>query len=168
MSAVTNEVSAERVVTYGSGAAEFATGDFRVSVRHANDDKHPGATEYAAQLADHATAITVANFRVAAFLNENTALRRTVEDLEGKVASLRAQVRELKGETPTTLMGPGTVRFTRAGDLWILNKRETGWASFGFRLDGWDELFRRFKVVVTEHGVDEHGAYWVVSNVRSA
>jgi hypothetical protein len=152
------------ITVYGGGAAEFKAGNVSVLVR--SDNGNERAAEYAAQLADHATAIAAAELRVAAYRSENVSLSRTIGGLEAECATLRAKVRELKGETPTTLMGPGTVRFTRGGDLWILNKRETGWASFGFRLDGWDELFRRFKVVVTEHGVDEHGAYWIVSNAR--
>lgn len=66
--------------------------------------------------------------------------------------------------TPQRLFGPGTVRF-RDGELWLLNRREGGWASWGVRLDSWDDLFRRYNVAVTVHGVDEHGTWWEVDHV---
>ena len=81
------------------------------------------------------------------------------------VESLRAEVQRLRAEVPprkpVRLLGPGCVRF-RDGELWLLNKRETGWGSFGLQLAGWDDLFRRFNAVVIEHGSDAFGEFWTV------
>lgn len=79
--------------------------------------------------------------------------------------SLRAEVQRLRAEVPprkpVRLLGPGCVRF-RDGELWLLNKRETGWGSFGLQLTGWDDLFRRFNAVVVGHGSDAFGEFWTV------
>lgn len=70
---------------------------------------------------------------------------------------------------PARLMGPGFVRFDPThGVPWLLGQREKGWASFGVMLDSWDDLFRRYDVRVTEHGTDEHGAWWRVENIARA
>jgi hypothetical protein len=82
-----------------------------------------------------------------------------IRDLQTENLALRARV---PPKTPARLLGPGCVRM-RDG-LWLLNKRAGGWASWGVRLDGWDDLFRRYNVLVTGHGEDEHGMWWEVSN----
>jgi len=87
------------------------------------------------------------------------------ERLRDEATSLRGKIVAQKAE-PARIMGKGCVRFTTTGELWILNRREGGFASFGFRCDSWDELFRRWDVRVTEHGTDEHGAYWTVESMR--
>lgn len=93
---------------------------------------------------------------VAAFLSEAPAV----------VEALRAEVQRLRAEVPPTdpvrLLGPGCVRF-REGQLWLLNRREGGWSSFGVQLASWDDLFRRFNAIVTEHGSDAFGPFWVVA-----
>lgn len=63
---------------------------------------------------------------------------------------------------PQRLIGTGgCVREDPKGrGLWLLNRAETGWASFGFRLDGWNDLFRRFDVVIGAPSTDEHGQWW--------
>lgn len=81
------------------------------------------------------------------------------------IAKLRAEVSELRPLVPTgkpaRMLGPGCVRM-RGREIWLLNKQETGWASFGVRVESWDELFRRFDVRVTDHGVDETSEFWRV------
>lgn len=93
---------------------------------------------------------------VAVFLANAPAV---IEDLRAEVQRLRAEV---PPRDPVRLLGPGCVRF-RDGKLWLLNKRETGWASFGLQLSGWDDLFRRFNVVVTDRGSDAFGDFWTVT-----
>jgi hypothetical protein len=62
---------------------------------------------------------------------------------------------------PVRLMGTGCVREDPAGHgLWLLSKHETGWSAFGYRLDGWDDLFRRFDVCIGAPKQDEHGQWW--------
>lgn len=87
-----------------------------------------------------------------------TVLRDTIADLRGKITEQKAE--------PARIMGEGCVRFSTTGELWILNRREGGFSSFGFRCESWDELFRRFDVRVTSSGTDEHGAYWTVVSTK--
>jgi hypothetical protein len=54
----------------------------------------------------------------------------------------------------------GCVRFCGT-ELWLLNRREGGWSAWGVLCDGWDDLFRRFAVTITEHSTNEYGAYWI-------
>lgn len=85
-------------------------------------------------------------------------------DLESQIARLRSDLEKARDLIPpkrkAQLLGPGYVRFTEGGEMWLLNNRERGFGEFGLRLDDWDELFRRFNVRVTRHGTDEHGAWW--------
>lgn len=94
------------------------------------------------------------------------------EDLRGRYTGAVAEIAALKSriaklellvppKQPQRLLGPGYVRFA-AGAMWLLGKRETGFAAWGVRLDGWDELFRRYDVKVTAQGEDEHGQWWEV------
>ena len=96
--------------------------------------------------------------------------RAVAEMLAGAPAALsalRADVQRLSSQvpprTPVRLLGPGCVRF-RNGELWLLNKQETGWASFGLQLDGWDDLFRRFNAIVVDQGRDAFGDFWIVTS----
>lgn len=86
-----------------------------------------------------------------------------------QVDRLAAENRELRASLPPVtavrLLGPGVVRF-RERELWLLNSAEKGWASFGVRCDGWDDLFRRYDVRVTKHDRDETGDFWIVENNR--
>lgn len=86
----------------------------------------------------------------------------TLAELRAKVDALKAQV---PPKAPARLMGPGCVRM-RDGVVWLLGHRSKGWAAWGMRCDGWDDLFRRFNVIVTSHGTDEHGAWWQVENAK--
>lgn len=67
-------------------------------------------------------------------------------------------------KAPLRIFGRGFVRFDADKSLWLLGKREAGWSAFGFRLDSWDDLFRRYDVRVVECGADEHGSWWAVEN----
>lgn len=98
---------------------------------------------------------------------------RTVAEMlanaPANLSGLRADVQRLRAEVPprdpVRLLGPGCVRF-RDGELWLLNKQETGWSSFGLQLAGWDDLFRRFNAVVVAHGSDAFGEFWTVDSAR--
>ena len=49
----------------------------------------------------------------------------------------------------------------------MLSRKDKGFGEFGVRIEGgWDTLFREYGVVVTEHGNDQHGLYWIVENAR--
>lgn len=90
-----------------------------------------------------------------------TALSTALSELEAarcENAELRCRIPE-KGAVK--LMGPGYVRFQN-GNLWLLGKRETGWAAWGVRLQDWDDLFRQFDVRVSAVDTDEFGPYVVV------
>jgi hypothetical protein len=82
------------------------------------------------------------------------------------IEGLRRQVSELSAAAPPNqarLLGPGVVRMRRK-ELWLMNRREEGWASFGILVGTWDELFRRYDVRVTGHGRDETSEYWTVES----
>lgn len=96
------------------------------------------------------------------------ALPEFIERAEGEARELRDRIARLEQKVPPVrpglLMGRGYVRFTDSGQIWLLNNREKGWGHFGFRIDDWDDLFRRWNVRVVEHGTDEHGPWWAVEN----
>lgn len=83
------------------------------------------------------------------------------------IATLRLEVSELRAKAPPVrqvrLLGPGVVRM-RGREIWLLNRAEGGWASFGVRVESWDDLFRRYDVRVTAHGRDETSEFWVVES----
>ena len=140
----------------GQRTAEFTTADgFKIQISHSDEDRNDDVLVAARQLADVDRVLRQ-------LLRDNTRLK-------AEALVLRETVRTKVPPTrPARLLGPGCVRFTERGELWVLNKRETGWSSFGYVVDGWDDLFRRFDVRVTSHGADEHGAYWIVEPNGSA
>ena len=87
---------------------------------------------------------------------------------EARVAVLEVALRDAQArippKNPIWLMGPGWIRFDERGGMWVLSSGEKGWAAFGYRLEGWDDLFRRYAVHVTAHGVDETGMWWQIEN----
>ena len=111
-----------------------------------------GVTVYVEPHEDDARAKSVAEFLASA--------HEVTDSLRDEVAKLRAAV---PPRMPARLFGPGAVRF-RDGKLWLLNKPEKGWGSFGICLDGWDSLFRQFNCRVTGHGRDEDGEFWTVES----
>lgn len=103
------------------------------------------AKEVATQIADYESVIR---------LHEQTimTLNKDLNEARSKLPPKRQQ----------TLIGEGCIRQdqTTPGALWLLSKAETGWAAFGFRFDGWDDLLRRFNLVIGDPIVDSHGMYW--------
>jgi hypothetical protein len=92
-------------------------------------------------------------------------IHRMKEELStaaSEIANLRAKVTPPRG---ARLLGKGCVRF-RNGHPIILNSRKEGWSAFGFEVESWDDLFRRWDVAVTCHGSDEVGEWWEVENCR--
>lgn len=86
---------------------------------------------------------------------------QTIAKLERDLSAARALVPKRK----TRLLGPGCVRQDphHPERLWLLNTQHKGWASFGIVVEGgWDELFRRFDVIVSDPDRDTHGMYWMV------
>lgn len=71
----------------------------------------------------------------------------------------RAKLAEL-APTPRNLLGAGCVRKAMDGRLWLLGDPEKGWSAFGFCVDDWDELFRRFNVRIGVPVQDATGQYW--------
>lgn len=79
-------------------------------------------------------------------------------EVEGRLERAEAA---LPPKEPARLLGVGCVREDPlTSSLWLLACAEKGWAAFGYRLDGWDDLFRRFDVVVGVPRTDEHGQWW--------
>lgn len=81
--------------------------------------------------------------------------------------TLRVALDKIPPPQPVSLLGHGCVRFASTGELWLLNKREDGFASFGVRLNGWDDLFRRYNVRITEHGTDRCGEWWTAEPIKA-
>lgn len=78
-----------------------------------------------------------------------------------RVAALQQQIDSMPPREPERIFGTGCVREDRTGrGLWLLSSSEKGWSAFGFRLDGWDDLFRRFDVVIGAPRADENGQWW--------
>lgn len=88
---------------------------------------------------------------------------------EETIAKLEAELHKTRAAYParkTRLLGPGCVRQDKAGSsrLWLLNTQAKGWSAWGVIIDGgWDELFRRFDVIVSAPSVDKDGQYWIVT-----
>lgn len=90
--------------------------------------------------------------------DEAYALRARVSELQAELARAKAAI---PPKEPLKIMGTAAIRQGAGGaGLWVLNKPEEGWASFGFFVDGWNDLFRRFDVVVGEPVTDAAGQYW--------
>lgn len=116
--------------------------------------------------------------RVAGDLAETArALSRMEEQLKlagARCAELQAEIdrqcklnaqlsADLPPKRPAQILAPGYVRVDPVtSKLWLLSGREKGWGAFGVIVHDWDDLFRRFNVRVTEHGIDETGAWWEV------
>lgn len=111
-----------------------------------------------------ASAFDLDGMRVLVSGDDTKKIRALAEELAASRETLAAVD---KGTADVRLLGVGCVRF-QGSDLWLLNGRERGFAHFGFRLRSWDELFRRWNVRVTEHGADEHGAWWAVESFGGA
>jgi hypothetical protein len=130
------------------------TETIKVLVEPMHADDNDSAFALATELADAHVAVTKARSDAIAAMGRAEALERELAFANSRVAP----------KAPARLLGPGFVRFTESGELWLLGKRETGWAAFGFRCDSWDDLFRRYDVRVTAHGSDEHGMWWKCEN----
>lgn len=121
----------------GSRARSFVIDGVRVSVRHEDDDERCEA---------------MAEFLAAA--------PKVIADLRSEVQRLLALV---PAKDRSRLLGHGCVRMKNR-ELWLLSRQDRGWGEFGVRLDGWDDLFRRFNVVVTSRGQDAFGEFWIVED----
>lgn len=80
--------------------------------------------------------------------------------------ALIRRARDLHAQTPNPLprrIGvpiPVTARQTEAGAVWLLNRREQGWASFGYRYESWQEVAKYHPWLrPISVGVDETGPY---------
>jgi hypothetical protein len=83
-------------------------------------------------------------------------------DLCDEVDRLRAELAKVK-PTPENLLGEGGCIRQREDGVYLCNQTEKGWAAFAFRFDSWDELLRRFNLVIGSPVQDEWGTYWPVS-----
>lgn len=92
-----------------------------------------------------------------------------VMSYEQEIKLLNAKLRELRAAHPprkVALLGDGCVRQDPKDParLWLLNTAAKGWSAFGVIIDGgWDELFRKYDVIVSAPATDKHGQYWTVS-----
>lgn len=114
------------------------------------------AAEVAAELAASAEALTAARREADA---RATALRARLEELSVELAKARAAIPPAR---PAELLGTACIREApgEGRGLWVLGNAAKGWASFGFWVAGWDDLFRRFDVVIGAPITDQHGQYW--------
>lgn len=135
----------------GGHRRAFDVGACRVLVEPSDDASDDAAGALAEALAGDSARWEDLRGRFTGVVAENEMLKARIAKLEMLVPP----------KQPQRLLAPGYVRFT-GGAMWLLGKRETGFAAWGVRLDGWDELFRRYDVKVTACGEDEHGQWWEV------
>jgi hypothetical protein len=145
------------VITFGpdSGgrrACQFDHDGLVVQVRPTDSEANERAFDYACGLARVARSLADARAHI-------DQLKARVAKQDAELAALRLRVQP----DPVRLLGAGCIRF-RDGELWLLNRRQEGWSSFGIRCDGWDDLFRRYNVHVTSTGSDMWGEWWEVEN----
>lgn len=57
------------------------------------------------------------------------------------------------------LLGPLTLRCDARGRWWALNRREGGWAEFGYSFDFLGEALDRFEAQLVSFGTDRHGLF---------
>lgn len=157
MTNTANNGTVSKVTTYGvpgpsrSRASSFEVGGFTVLVSGGDGDE---GTEAARKLAQG-----LANGAEVA-----ASQRDEIDRLRAELAKARAQIPPTR---PSQIMCRGYVRADVSGALWLLSKRETGWAAFGYCFRDWDELFRRWNVRVVETGADEHGPFVAVENCEA-
>lgn len=88
-------------------------------------------------------------------------LRDVRAELEAVKADRDRALAALPPPAPAKLLGAGAVREDPHGrGLWLLSNAHAGWSAFGFRLDGWDDLFRRYDVRIGKPEIDSHGQWW--------
>lgn len=109
---------------------------------------------------------------IAAITTELAGARQRCAELQAevnRVIKLNTEMAEaIPPKRPAQLLGDGVVRFDPVtGQPWLLNTREKGWSAWGVVCADWDDLFRRFNVRVTGHGVDAHGAWWQVTPIAA-
>lgn len=97
---------------------------------------------------------TAAQFAVTVEPHEDDAAQaKFTEQLARSCGALPAPERQ-------RVLGPVYVRRIPGGQLWMLGKRESGLAAFGYPVESWAAMFAAWAVVPGEHGRDEHGEYW--------
>lgn len=151
----------DRITTFGERpgggrARQFSAGNVGVLITPMNEDHDDEARVLAENL------FSATHGQVRHWL----ALERRARDASARAQTAEARTAELMALlrfSPTRMHGILTARFDRVGYLWLLNRREDGWASFGLCFASWDEVFRRFNCRVLDHGVDEAGCWWSVA-----
>lgn len=141
----------------GGRRRSFRIGCCSVQVMPVLGEDDPEAERFTTHLAYAAAGVAARHDELT---GELEAARAALGDAAARLAIAE---RAIPPKQPQRLLGPGCVRFSPRSKLWLLGQREKGWASFGFELDGWDDLFRRYAVTITEHGVDEHGMWWTAT-----
>jgi len=65
--------------------------------------------------------------------------------------------------TKRTIMQPTVVRESFAGDArgvwWVMNRRETGWSSYGYPHPTLADVLDKWAVRIVGGGVDEHSVF---------
>lgn len=92
-------------------------------------------------------------------INQAKAEARHERSMRTLEANRRAEAEAKVPAAPQRIMGPSVVRTDERGRLWVMSNREQGWSSWGFLVDDWDEIFRRWRLRVDGVGADEHGPY---------
>jgi hypothetical protein len=145
----------------GTRARQFTVGGVRVQVQATGREHDEAAIALVYTLQGSADGVVR---RWQALENRCSAAEQRAAAARADAAAARAELELARAlvppAVPERLLGPGCVRF-RGTELWLLNKRETGWASWGVRCAGWDDLFRRYAVTITARGADEHGEFWI-------
>lgn len=72
------------------------------------------------------------------------------------VGGVCVEGRYASGDVPLTLRC-----LASTGQWWALNKRESGWSSFGFPFEHLGDALDHFNVRLIGFGVDAHGLYLV-------
>ena len=146
----------------GGRARTFWIRDCEVMITPRGEEADANGAQLTAELAAAAAGVVA---RWDTLVAERDAARRLAAERLDRALLAEGKV---PPKEPARMLGPGCVRFDSQGKLWLLNKRETGWSSFGVVLDGWDDLFRRYAVRITAHGADEHGMWWTAEPARAA
>lgn len=73
-----------------------------------------------------------------------------------------------RGPRRRLMSDASVIREDEQGRVWLLSRRDGGWAEFGLPYDSWADLLLDWELVVERWSSDEHGRYYTVSKAQAA
>lgn len=61
--------------------------------------------------------------------------------------------------------GEGVIRIAKDGCCWIMNHKDTGWASYGMYYSTMKKLIFDWNIEITGHGSDQYSVYYTIKDL---